>query len=278
MAFKLKFAPHLGFPTIDSPLFDALVGSTDPVEQMRFAAAQGFAAIQDPFAAARNPDEQARIGAASRELGLTVGCFVFAPMAEARTPLWTGAAADQRTALFKALDNALAIADRINSRDIAILTGREPSRSASDQRRAMADNLNWAADIVAAQSCRLIVEAVNARRLPDMLLNHMVDAIDIVRMAAHPSVRLIFDYAHAQAMDGDILYHLDLAWDYVEIIQIADNPDRVEPGAGELNFIRLLDTLVERGFTGLCELEHRWSRPGPEVQQLYLDWLGRWRV
>ena len=278
MAFKLKFAPHLGFPTVDTPLFDALVGSRDPVDHMRFAAAHGFEAIQDPFAATRGIEDQARIGEASAELGLEVGCFVFAPMATAQTPLWTGTNADDRANLSQVLDEAFAIARRINSHDIAVLTGFAADRPKPDQRAAMSANLAWAGELAAAQGCRLVVEAVNARRLPEMLLHRIADAIEVVRAAAHPAVRLIFDYAHAQAMDGDIIHHVDLAWDHLEIIQIADNPDRVEPGAGELNFVRLLDHLVERGFSGLCELEHRWSSPARELQQGYLEWLDRWRI
>ena len=278
MAFRLNFAPHLGFPTTDRPLFDAIVGSTDPIEHMRFAAAQGFAAVQDPFAAMRAASEQAMIGAASAELGLLLGCFVYAPLAHARTPAWTANTPAERTALSQSLDEALAVAERINSGHIAVITGQAAGRSTGDQRRAMADNLHLAGEVAAARGLKLCIEAVNARRLPNMLLNHIADALDVVRSAAHPAVRLLFDFAHVQAMEGDILYHLDRAWEYVEIVQIADNPGRVEPGAGELNFERLLNALVERGFTGLCELEHQWSRPGKEVQQNYLRWLERWRA
>lgn len=278
MAFKLNFAPHLGFPSPDNPLFGALVGSSDPVEQMRFVASQGFRSVQDPFAAARTPAEQERIGAASTELGLSLGCFIFAPVAEALTPMWTANTAEQRGALSRALEHAISIAERIKSSHIAVITGLRPDQPPADQRRAMAENLSWAGDIVATRGMKLCVEAVNSRRLPGMLLNHYVDSVDVVRSAANPAVRLIFDFGHVQAMDGDILYYLDLAWDDIELIQIADNPDRVEPGAGELNFSRLFDALVERKFAGLCELEHNWSRPGADVQQAYLNWLARWRA
>ena len=278
MMFKLNFAPHLGFPTPATPLFSALAASVDPVDQMRFAAANGFRAVQDPFACERTPEEQARIGEAAAELSLTMGCFVFAPLAEALTPMWTSIAPENRAKLSQALEEAMAVAERNTSRHIAVFTGLDPDRPASEQRRAMVENLAWAGEIAAARDFKICIEPVNARRLPNMLLNHIADGIEVARDAANSSVRLIFDFAHVQAMDGDILYHLDQAWEMIEIVQIADNPDRVEPCAGELNFVRLIDELVARNFSGLCELEHRWSSAEPQVQSDYLAWLERWRA
>src|SRR3546814_15329588 len=120
------------------------------------------------------------------------------------------------------------------------------------------------------------VEGGSSERLPHMLLPHFGEAIEVVREGDHPADRLIVDYAHGQAMDGDIPGHLDAGWDLIELIQLADHPGRVEPGAGELNFIRLIDALVERGFTGPCALEHLWSVPGAQGQAAYLEWPGRW--
>lgn len=111
-----------------------------------------------------------------------------------------------------------------------------------------------------------------------MLLHHLDEAIQVVRDAAHPAVRLIFDTAHTQAMDGDILGNLDRAWDHIELIQLADHPGRVEPGHGELNFVRIVDEIRNRGFTGPVELEHMWSNGGAEAERRYLSWLNRWRV
>src|SRR3546814_8603393 len=71
----------------------------------------------------------------------------------------------------------------------------------------MAANLKRLADKVAGEGMKLCIEAVSAERLPHMLLHHFGDAIEVVREADHPAVRLIFDYAHVQAMDGDIPGH-----------------------------------------------------------------------
>lgn len=273
MAYKLNFAPHLGFPSPASPLFDALVGSVDPMDHIRFAAEQGFRCVQDPFAAAREEIEQAQIGRAAAEHGLSLGCFLFAPFDVARQPLWIQS---DTAPLAKHMDHAFATAQRLGTRHIAILTGKDPARPFEDQLKRFTDNLQLIGARAAEAGFVLCVEAVNGRRLPDMLLNHILDADRVVRDAGLPSVRLIFDFGHVQAMDGDLLYHLDAVWDQVELVQVADGPDRVEPGAGEINVGRLLDAVVDRGFTGPCELEHRWSTHTTARQRAYLDWLGRW--
>ncbi len=106
-----------------------------------------------------------------------------------------------------------------------------------------------------------------------MLLHHIGDAYEMVMAVDHPNVRLIFDTAHIQAMDGDLLNHLDTCWDAIALVQIADNPGRLEPGSGELNFANILGALYRRQYRGLVELEHDWSLPGRDSEQRGIDFL-----
>lgn len=279
MAYLLDFAPHLGFPTPQTPLFAELAGDADPLVQLRFAAANGFRRVQDPFTAQRDADAQRRIGDAGRALGLGFGCFVYAPMDRAATPAWVARDAGGRAALSRDIDAAIAIGGRLGSRHIAILTGAaDEGQDRAAQRRAMTANLIEQADRAAAAGMTLCIEAVSAKRLPHMLLHHLADAVQVVRDAAHPAVRLIFDTAHVQAMDGDILGNMDAAWDLIALIQLADHPGRVEPGAGELNMTRIVDEIALRGFAGPVELEHGWSVRDADLQRRYLAWLERWRT
>ena len=274
--FRLDFAPHLGFPTPDAPLFAELAGDAAPEAQIAFAAAQGFRRVQDPFTARRSQEAQSRIGEAAAAAGVGLSCFVYAPIERASQPAWSATDAAGRAALEADLDEAIAMGRRIGSRHIAVLTGTDPARPRPQQVHAMTDNLTRLADRAAEAGMMLCVEAVNAHRLPQMLLHHFADSVDVVRNAAHPAVRLIFDTAHIQAMDGDILGNMDAAWDLIELIQLADHPGRVEPGAGELNFVRIIDEIEQRGFSGPVELEHAWAGAGRERQERYLHWLQRW--
>lgn len=274
--WQLDFAPHLGFPTPDKPLFAELAGSAAPSAQIALAAQQGFRRVQDPFSAQRTEAEQVEVGDAARTAGLGLGCFVFAPLVRAGQPLWSATTDSSRAELAHEVATAIAIGNRIGSRHIAVLTGTDPARSHVAQMWAMAENLATMADDVANAGMMLCIEAVDGTRLPHMLLQHYADALSVVRDADHPAVRLIFDTAHVQAMDGDIMANLDRGWEAVELVQLADYPGRVEPGAGTLDFATLLDELVRREFTGPVELEHGWSVRRPEIQADYLRWLRRW--
>jgi len=75
--------------------------------------------------------------------------------------------------------------------------------------------------------------------------------------------------------DGDLLARLDACWDATAIIQIADNPGRLEPGSGEINFATVLGHLHRRGFGGLVELEHHWSQSSREAEQRGVEYLRR---
>ena len=274
--FRLDFAPHLGFPTPEQPLFGELAGSVEPEAQIALAAARGFRRVQDPFTARRSEAAQARIGRAARAAGLGLGCFVYAPMERAMQPGWSAVKDTARKALDADVETAIAIGQRIGSRYIAVLTGTDSERTRGEQLHAMTANLVRVADRVAEAGMMLCIEAVNGQRLPQMLLHHVDDAMDVVRGAGHPAVRMIFDTAHVQAMDGDVLGNLGRAWDLIELIQLADHPGRVEPGAGELNFVRIIDEIEQRGFTGPVELEHGWAAPSAHTQEHYLQWLQRW--
>jgi hydroxypyruvate isomerase len=139
----------------------------------------------------------------------------------------------------------------------------------------LVDHLRWAGDLVAREGMVLCLETLSRKSLPDMLLQHIVDAYAVVKAANHPGVRLIFDTSHVQIMDGDLFHHLEQCWDAIEIVQLADNPGRLEPGSGEINFENLLRLLRRRGYTGLVELEHGWLQPGVESERRGLETLRR---
>lgn len=275
-SFRLDFAPHIGFPSPEMPLFGALAGSVAPKAQIAFAASRGFRRVHDPFAAARSETEQIELGEAARKSGIGLGSFVYAPTDRLSQPSWSAADPNARTALDADVDAAIAIGRRIGSPYILALTGTDPARTHTEQLHAMAFNLARLGDHIAAAGMTLCVEAIDAQLGPGLLLHHFADAIDVVRGAGHPAVRLIFDTAHVQAMDGEVLGNMDRAWDLIEVIQLADHPGRIEPGSGELDFTRIIDEIEQRGFKGPVELEHVWKVASADKQEEYLQWLERW--
>jgi hydroxypyruvate isomerase len=271
--WKLRYAPHLGFRSLEMPLFLASVGSADPVAQIAFIASLGFAGVQDPWFATRPEAIRLRMASALSEFQLAAGCVVCGTPSSIRTPLWNMPGLKARDVLEAELRRAMAAARRVRSRQIAVLTGEHSSSPRERQIDTMMANLRWAADIVAAEGLTLCLEPTNARTLTGMLLAHFSEGCEIARATGHPAVRMIFDTAHVQSMDGDLIGHMERRWDLIEIVQIANHPGRLEPQAGEINMSSILRKVHELGYRGLVELEHLWSTSSSDTERRGLDWL-----
>jgi hydroxypyruvate isomerase len=275
MAWKLRYASHLGYRSPNTPLFRESVGSLDPEAHIAFAAELGFAGVQYALARTRPVEEQERVARAVSRYGLETGCIVYAARDRFTAPLWAMALDDVRAVLAAELSGAFEAAKRANSRYVVVISGADAKRPLGEQRAAMADNLRWAASLAERAGITLLVEAISSRNVPNLLLHHIGDACHMVKAVDSPAVRLIFDTGHVQAMDGDLLAHLDTCWDVTSIVQIADHPGRLEPGSGEINFATVLGHLHRRGFGGLVELEHHWSASGREVERRGIEYLRR---
>jgi hydroxypyruvate isomerase len=273
VSWTLRYAPHLGFRALDAPLFRAKVGSPDPLAQIEFIASLGFAGVQDPWFATRPEAVQINISSALSDLGLASGCVVCGSPQSIRTPLWNSPGQMARARLEKELLGAMAAARRIGSNGIAVLTGQDSASPRDLQIETMIANLRWAAEIVASEGRTLCLEPTNARTLTGMLLTHFDDGCVIARATGHAAVRTIFDTAHVQSMDGDLIGRMERNWNLIEIVQIANHPGRLEPEVGEINMQAILRKVRELGYSGLVELEHLWSASSPAVEERGIDWL-----
>ncbi|MGZ5906085.1 MAG: TIM barrel protein [Reyranella sp.] len=273
MAWQLRYASHLGYRSIEEPLFRHSVGGHDPLDHVDYAAAIGFSGVQYALARGRSPAEQQAVGAALARHGLETGCVIYTTFDKLRRPLWSDAGREARKTLADELTLGFETAHRVGSRHLAVLGGLDPGKAEEPQRAAFVENLRWAAGRAEKAGMVLLLESVDRNRLPDMLLHHIGDAHEIVRAVDSPSVRLIFDTAHIQAMDGDLLANLEATWNSIAIVQLADTPGRLEPGTGEVDFAGVLGLLKRRGFAGLVELEFGWSTPSLEAEQAGLEWL-----
>jgi hydroxypyruvate isomerase len=273
MRWNLRYAAHLGFRSLAVPLFPASAGSADPLAQIDFVASLGFAGIQDPWFPTRPRAQQDAIVAALARGGLAAGCVVCGSPAEIRSALWNDDSDAARSRLEAALRRAVEGAARLGARHVAVLTGERAGVARERQIDILVETLRWGADIAQAQGLTLCLEPTNARTLPGMLLNHFDEGCAIARAASDRAVRMIFDTAHVQSMDGDLLGRLERECDLIQIVQIANHPLRTEPEVGEINMAAILRAVRASGYSGLVELEHLWASPGQAAERRGLDWL-----
>ena len=78
----------------------------------------------------------------------------------------------------------------------------------------------------------------------------MIDA------AGADNLKLQYDVFHMQIVEGDLAKTIERLLPRIGHIQIADVPDRNEPGAGEINFHWLLPHIDRLGYQGWIGAEY----------------------
>ncbi len=270
--WNMRFAPHIGLYSLDTPMFLHSVGSLDPVAHIDFIASHGFAGVEDNALLLRDDDSQSLIGQSLGRHGLEMGCFAFDPEHWVE-PLWTRTDEATRAHLKSELTRAANAANRVNGRHVTVLSGRDALMPLAMQLQGMVANLRLLADDAQRLGITLLIEPLSSWDYPAMLINDFHDAYAVVKAVDHPAVRLMFDVFHVQAMNGNLLRNLDLTYDVVAMVQIADSPGRSEPGSGEINFVNVLRHLQDKGYAGLVELEHSMSDTGKAGEDAALERL-----
>jgi hydroxypyruvate isomerase len=106
-------------------------------------------------------------------------------------------------------------------------------------------NLKWAAALAAQDGRDVLVEPINTRSVPGFHLNRQDDAHRIVQAVGAANVKVQMDLFHCQIVEGDLSAKIAqyLPTGHVGHFQIAEVPDRHEPGTGELNWPHLFKTI-----------------------------------
>jgi hydroxypyruvate isomerase len=143
------------------------------------------------------------------------------------------------------------------------------------QTATLVDNLRYAADEAAAVGILQVVEPLNAFDAPGYMLPTPESGFAIVERAAHDNLKLQYDVYHAQRMSGNLTATIAARIGQIGHVQIADSPDRHEPGTGEINYPFVFAALDTAGYDGWVSLEYRPS--GTTADSLaWLTEMGYW--
>ena len=130
--------------------------------------------------------------------------MVYPPREIAGAPLWVTDDAAARATRERALHEAFEVADEIGGGHIVVFTGAFLDVPMPLQRAAFAEHLERGAALAARRNKVLLLENMSRSSRPGALLAHVADAYAVVKAVDSPHVRLVFDTAHVQAMDGDL--------------------------------------------------------------------------
>ena len=166
---------------------------------------------------------------------------------------------------------ALELARSLSCGRLNILVGQELAGMTRDEQLALArENVRLAADAAAEYGIGVVVEAVNTFENGPYLLYATEQAVEFVRDVSRENVRIQHDFYHMQRMEGNLVATLREHIDSIGHVQIADSPERGEPGTGEIRYPYVLAALEELGYDGYVGLEYS---PTTETTEESLSWL-----
>ena len=152
---------------------------------------------------------------------------------------------------------ALAWAERLKCQRIHAVAGKRiPELARSEQIDCAVDNLSAMLPYLEQAGVVATVEALNAFDNPTFLLTQMADMVEICQRTNSPHVRCQYDVYHMQRMEGNLIHTIQENIDLIGHVQIADSPNRHQPGTGEIHFRNVLAALEEAGYGGYVGLEY----------------------
>ena len=240
------------------------------VERFDRAAAAGFEAVEFLFPYGEDiPAVRAALERNGQEqvlFNLPAGDFAAGERGIAGQP---GRVGEFRDGVARALE----IAATLGCRRLNCLAGVALAAVAADAQLAtLAENLGYAAEQAQGAGVRLLVEPLNPIDVPGFLLPTTSAVLAMLDRVGHPNLALQYDVYHAQRIEGNLTATIAAQIGRIGHVQIADSPDRHEPGTGEINFSYVLAALDRVGYDGWVSLEYR-PRAGTEAS---LAWLREW--
>ena len=250
--FRMKYAPHFN-------MFRTSAGK-DPIDQLKFAADQGFHAWEDNGMSRKPPDLQEQIAKEMTRLGMTMGVFVSSLGSLVAPPK------GMKNEIVKKAKGYLEVAKRVNATWTTVVPGGVNQRLEWDYQTAnVIENLKVAAGVFEPAGLIMVLEPLNWwANHPGLFLRKIPQAYQICRAVGSPSCKILDDLYHQQVQEGNLIANMEKAWSEIAYIQIGDNPGRKEPTTGEINYKNIFKWLHQKGYKGVLGMEHGNSQKGAE--------------
>jgi hydroxypyruvate isomerase len=238
------------------------------LDRFGFASEAGFSAVEFWWPSEEDTGEVQR---AVKDAGVEVALFNFdagdMPNGD------RGLASDpERQEQFRAnVPVALDLARSIGCRRLNALVGHEIEGMEREEQLSLArDNVRFAGEAAAEHGIGVVVEAVNRFENGLYLLWTTQQAVGFVRSVERENVKIQHDFYHMQRMEGNLVATLREHIGSIGHVQIADAPERGEPGTGEIRYPYVLRELERLGYEGYVGLEYN---PATDTTEESFAWL-----
>ena len=253
--FRLRYAPHFGMFANHAP---------DDLDQLRFAADQGFTAWEDNGMKGRGTDFQEKFAQLSQQRGIQMGIFVAHTIDWQKPTLTTGDKA-LRERFVNEMKESVEVAKRVNTRHVTTVIGRVAQNLPMGHQTAnVIETLKQAAAVCEPSGLIMVIEPLNWRDHPGQYGATSDVLYATCKAVASPSVKILQDLYHLQVTEGNLIDHMSRCWDEIAYFQTGDNPGRNEPGTGEVNYRNVFKFIHSKGFTGILGMEHGNAGKGKE--------------
>lgn len=254
--FKLKYGPSPG-------QFKAHAGN-DYLDQIQFAADQGFTGWEDNGLSRQKPEMQEKIGKKLADNGMTMGVFVSVSANMAHD-----AKKETRDKLTTKMKSMLDVAKRSGAQWTTVVPGEVTQKIHMDYQTAnVIDNLRALSEVCETTGLIMVLEPLNWwANHPGRFLQEIPQSYLICRGVNSPSCKILDDLYHQQITEGNLIPNIDKAWDEIAYFQVGDNPGRKEPYSGEINYQNIFKHLYKKGYEGVIGMEHGHSIGGIEGEK-----------
>jgi hydroxypyruvate isomerase len=222
-------------------------------DRIRAVAANGFKAYS--FWTGQ-PEERKAMAKAQQDTGLKCVSIVGTGAAGGTTGFTRPGAQGALLAEFK---ERVAVAQEFGTPDLISFVGQLQTDVPWDvQRAGIVEGLKRAGDIAAAGNVTIIVEPLSVEPgQPRRALDRAIDCFPVIQEVNHPNIKVCFDLYHLQRTEGNLVVNLrtGLEKKLIKLVQIGDNPGRLEPGTGEINYAFIFKELRRLNYTGYLDTE-----------------------
>lgn len=261
--FHLKYAPHFGMFRNHAP---------DLIDQLKFAADQGFTAWEDNGMMKRSVELQEKIAKTMSQLNMTMGVFV-SYSGFGKTDMLMKTDKEYQNHLRSEMKKAVEVAKRVNAKWSTVVPGNVTDKLEHDYQTANCiENLKVMCEVCEPAGLVMVLEALNWwANHPGLFLTKIPQGYLICKGVNSSSCKLLDDLYHQQVSEGNLIPNMDMAWDEIAYFQLGDNPGRKEPTTGEINYKNVFKHIYEKKYTGIVGMEHGNSKKGKEGEMAVIE-------
>jgi len=235
------------------------------VDQIKFGYDQGFRSIEDNGMSRRAPEDQQKIGDALAKLGMGMGVFVLDKGGNGANTLCAGKP-EFIEVFLKGCRNAVEVSKRCGGKLTTVVPGDfERHLPEGIQTANVILALKKGVEILEPHGIVMVLEPLSDT--PDLFLRTSDQAYAICKAVNSPSCKILFDMYHIQRNTGNLINHINWAYDEVAYFQIGNNPGRNEPGTGEMDYRNIFKHIYNKGYKGILGMEHGNAKPEKEGEQ-----------